>query len=128
MFEYSHDASLKSHILFENGNAIYVGTYEKGEKYLSSPFPVFQNEKIEDDSIYFARITFPFPFKGYLEIFLRDTIQFKKEIVDKYTLDLTIFNFDRSWDKYELLLEYKPAEDDSLVWTEQVYGRTLKLK
>jgi hypothetical protein len=46
----------------------------------------------------------------------------------KYNLNLTITNFDRSWKKFEMLLEYEPAENDSLVWTEQVYGRTIKIE
>lgn len=128
MYEFLHDSFVKSHFLFENGDAIYIGTYENGIKKLSSPFPVFKDENIRNDSIYEAMITFPFPYKGELEVFLPDTIMFKKEYVDRYTLNLTISNFDPSWKNIELLLEYKPSTDDSLVWTEQVYKRTIDLE
>jgi hypothetical protein len=128
MYEYSPNSFLKSHILFEDGHAIYVGAYENGNKILSSPFPVFSNEQIRNDSIYEVMISFPFLYKGELEVFLRDTIDFKKEYLDKYALNLTIFNFDRSWKSFELLLEYEPSIDDSLVWTEQVYKRTIEIE
>lgn len=128
MYEYSPSSILKSHILFEDGHAIYVGAYENGNKILSSPFPVFSNEKIRSDSVYEVKISFPFQYKGELEVFLRDTIDFKKEYLDKYALNLTISNFDKSWKSFELLLEYEPSIDDSLVWTEQVYKRTIEIK
>lgn len=127
-YEFNNDLFLKSHFLFEDENAIYLGYYEKGEKQINSPIPVFIDEKNRNDSIYEARITFPFPFKGNLEIYFQDTINFKKEYLDKYNLNLIITNYDRSWKKFEMLLEYEPVENDSLVWTEQVYSRTIRIE
>lgn len=126
-FEYSSNRYVKSHFLFEDDNAIYLGYYENGKKQLNSIMPVFKEESLTNDSIYQAKINFPFPYKGSLEIYLHDTINFKKEYKDKYNLNLTITNFNKSWKKYDMLLEYIPADEDSLIWTEQVYGRNLKI-
>ena len=125
MYEYLNDSTIKSHFLFEDGRAIYVGYYDNGNKTISSAIPAFKDEVINEDSIYNVRITFPFPFKGDLEIFLKDTIDFRLEYLDKYNIDLTIRNFDKTWVAYEFLIEYEPAEEDSLSRTEQVYTRTL---
>lgn len=127
MYEYVNDSTIKSHFLFESGSAIYVGYYENGKKTISSAIPAFKNEKIKSDSIYNVRITFPFPFKGDLEIYLKDSIDFNLEYVDKYNVDLTITNFDKNWVAYDFLLEYEPVEDDSLSRTEQVYTRVLEI-
>lgn len=127
-YEFYNNQFLKSHFLFEDGNAIYFGYYEGGKKQINSPVPVFQDEKIRSDSIYEVKITFPFPFKGDLEIYFNDTIKFEKEYMDKYNLKLTITNFNDSWKKYDMLLEYTPTENDSLVWTEQVYNRTIRIE
>lgn len=127
MWEYAHESLLKSHILYDNGHAIFVGAYEKGEKIISSILPIFEREEIRNDSIYEAKIEFPFPFKGNIKIYFKDTLDFKKEYTDKYNLNLTITNFDKSWKNYEMLIEYLPAENDSLVWTEQVYKRTINI-
>jgi hypothetical protein len=127
MYEYVNDSTIKSHFLFENGRAIYVGYYENGQKTICSAIPAFKNEKIKSDSVYNVSISFPFPFKGDLEIYLKDTVDFKLEYVDKYNVDLTITNFDRNWAAYEFLVEYEPTEDDSLSRTEQVYTRVLEI-
>ncbi len=127
-YEFNNEQSVKSHFLFENGNAIYLGYYDRGKKQLSSPLPVFRDENVRNDSIYEAIITFPFEFKGNLEIYLQDTLNFQKDYVDKYNLTLTISNFNRSWKKYEMLLEYEPAKNDSLIWTEQIYNRTIRIE
>ncbi|WP_158858912.1 toxin-antitoxin system YwqK family antitoxin [Lunatibacter salilacus] len=127
MYEYDNNTNIKSHFLFENGKAVFVAYYEKGQKNISSAIPIFKNEMINNDSIYNVRITFPFPFKGDLEIFLKDTLDFNLEQIDKYNIDLTITNFDERWTAYEFLLEYEPVEGDSLSRTEQVYKRVLEL-
>lgn len=127
MYEYLNDSTIKSHFLFEDGRAIYVGYYDNGKKTISSAIPAFKDEVINEDSVYNVRISFPFPFKGNLEIFLKDTIDFNLEYLDKYNVDLTITNFDKTWVAYEFLLEYEPAEEDSLSRTEQVYTRTLDI-
>ncbi|GAB4107639.1 hypothetical protein GCM10028791_00850 [Echinicola sediminis] len=128
MFEFSNDSLIKSHFLFKDGKAIYLGAYGDGRKGLSSPLPVFKNERIRNDSTYEAEITFPFSFKGDMDILLLDTIEYEKEFVDKYNINLTITNFDKSWKVYELLLDYSPAEDDSLAATEQIYKHTINVE
>nr|MBI1229206.1 hypothetical protein [Cytophagales bacterium] len=127
MYEFLNDSTIKAHFLFKDGRAIYVGYYDNGKKTISSAIPAFKDEVIKDDSIYNVRISFPFPFKGDLEIFLKDTIDFNLEYLDKHNVDLTITNFDKTWAAYEFLLEYVPAEEDSLSRTEQIYTRTLDI-
>lgn len=127
-YEFHTDQSLKAHFLFEEGNAIYLGYYENGEKQLNSPIPVFQEERIMYDSVYEAKITFPFPFKGNIEIYFQDSLNFRKVYSDKHNLGLTITNFKKSWEGFDMLLEYDPVVGDSLMWTEQVYNHTIKIK
>lgn len=127
-YEFSNNSSLKTHIVFKEDISIYVGYYEEGKKLLGTPYPVLKDEKIREDGSYNVKIMFPFPFEGEMEIYLRDTIKFKMEYIDKYKRDLTITNFEKIWRKYELLLEYKPAENDSLFWSEQVHEQTIGIK
>jgi hypothetical protein len=127
MYEYDAKSSIKSHFIFKDGKAIYVSSYDNGEKNISSAIPVFSDEKFINDSIYNVKISFPYPYRGELDIFLRDTINFTMKSIDKYNIELTITNFDRNWAYYEFLLEYEPAEDDSLSRTEQIYKRVLEI-
>lgn len=127
-YENNTGQSLKAHFLFEDGNAIYLGYYDKGGKQLNSPTPVFQEEKIMNDSVYQAKIIFPFPFKGNMEIYLQDSLNFTKDYTNKYNLNLKITIHKKSWVGFDMLLEYEPVVGDSLMWTEQVYNHTIKIK
>ena len=127
MYEFYKEANTITHRLFKNDELIYIAIYQNNIKQFNTPVPIFRNETVENDSIYEVQIEFPFRFKGKLEIFLKDTIDFRKEYLDNYNLKLTISNFDKSWTKYDILLEYEPAEGDTLIWTEQVYSRTIEI-
>jgi len=125
MFEFSNESILNSHILYKNNQAIYVGVYEEGKRIINSLLPVFENEVISKDSVYEARLVFPYPYNGSINIFLKDTVDFNIEYLEKHILNLTITNYNKSWVNYEMLIEYQPGEVDSLIWTEQVYKRSI---
>lgn len=126
MYEYLTGTSIRTHRIFRNDNAIYSEIFENGKKIFNSPIPLFLKETISN-KIYKTTISFPFKFRGELDIFLRDSIEFEKEYVDKYKLDLKIVNFNKEWKQYELRLVYEPAEDDTLIGTDYVYNRTVDL-
>ncbi|MGY6521743.1 MAG: hypothetical protein ACXIUD_08450 [Mongoliitalea sp.] len=128
MYEFYKEENTITHRLFKNNEPIYIAVYKDKVKQFNTPVPVFHNEAVKKDSVYEVHIEFPFPFKGNLELFLKDTIDFKKEYLDKYNVKLTINNFDKSWNKYDMLLEYEPVEGDTLIWTEQIYSRTIQIK
>lgn len=126
MYEYVYDSFIQTHRIFRNNDAIYSEIFEEGKKIFNSPIPIFLEETI-NDTIYETRIRFPFKFNGNLEILLRDSVNFEKEYIDKYNLNLKITNFDREWKKYELRLVYEPSENDTLIWTDYVYNRTISI-
>lgn len=123
-FEFFYDTYSLSQRLYENDDAIYSSVYMEGEKIFNSPIPVFEDE-IFDSSSYEALITFPFKFKGKIEIYFRDSLDFDKTLIDKYNMRLRINNFKNDWPQYEIRLVYEPSEDDTLIETDFVYNRSI---
>lgn len=123
-FEFFYDKFFLSQRIYKNDDAIYSSVYKEGKKIFNSPIPVFE-EEVFDSDYYEALITFPFKFKGEVQVFLRDSIEFEKSYIDKYNIKLKIKNFKSTWPKFELRLVYEPSENDTLIKTDFVYNRSI---
>lgn len=108
----------KTHQLFEQGKIVYEADYQEQQKIGNRLYPTLVEEFFFEDK-YYAKIRFPLPYSGGLDIYVDGSQAVISPLPDQ-TFQLVI-NDALDLADYNLELTYQPAVQDTLLGTKYPY-------